>query len=383
MIPEKAVQRCEQLNVNDATYKVAEVFLSNGQLVKKGDIVLSLDSSKASYEVHSDIEGVFYTTHALGDTVRVNQGLFLALDQYSSELEDHYRRALQPIVESNQPMQPSGGQKTVTAKAQKLLNAHGLSVDLFPQDLITEKVVNDFVLSTSRRSARDAVVVQGANTNTFKRIAVIGGGKAFIQVLDCMQGSSMYPVCIYDDEVSKHGQTIYGVPVRGGVDSASIRADLDSNLFDAVVISVSGSIHFRKAVYEKLRGAGIPFASLVHRSAYLGIETKIGDGNVILANVSVGPCAEIGDNNFISAQCNIEHHNILGSHCTFGPGVMTSGSVTIEDEVKFGTGVFVEPRLVVGTQTVVSSGSIVTKNLPPKTVVFAKSSELTFKPRVE
>jgi len=379
MIPEKSVHRCEQLNVNDSSYKLAEIFFVNGSVVRKGDLVLSLDSSKASYEVRAESEGHLFTSHRVGDMVHVNQGLFLVLEHYSAASEAEYRSAIAPVLESKAAAPSDVMGKTITAKAQKLIDAHGIDSSLFKEALITEKVVNDLILSSSRRSARDAVVARGANSNRYRRIAVVGGGKAFIQLLDAMAGSLMSPVCIYDDEASKHGQSIYGVPVRGGVDVASIKADLDSDLFDAVVVSVSGSIPFRKAAYEKLKAAAIPFANVIHRSAYVGIETKIGDGNVILANATVGPCAEIGDNNFISAHCNIEHHNIVGNHCTFGPGVMTSGSVTIEDEVKFGTGVFIEPRLVLGARSVISSGCIIVRNVPPKSIAFNRSSEVVLK----
>jgi sugar O-acyltransferase (sialic acid O-acetyltransferase NeuD family) len=379
MITETSIHRCEQLNVNDSSYKLAELFFVNGSTVKKGELVISLDSSKASYEVRAENDGIFFTSHKVGDVVQVNQGLFLVLERYCPTAESEYRAALAPITESKTSTPTDAVGKTITAKAQKLLDSHGIDPQVFKESLITEKVVNDLILSSSRRSARDAVVARAANTNCYRRIAVIGGGKAFVQLLDAMTGSLMRPVCIYDDEASKRGQTIYGVPVRGSVDASLIKADLDDQLFDAVVISVSGSISFRKATYEKLKAIEIPFATVIHRSAYVGIETTIGDGNVILANTSIGPCAEIGNNNFISAHCNIEHHNILGNHCTFGPGVMTSGSVTIEDEVKFGTGVFIEPRLVLGARSVISSGCIIVKNIPPKMIAFTRASEVVLK----
>ncbi len=381
MIHETNIQRCEQLNVNDATYKVAEIRFSNGERVKRGDLVMTLDSSKASYEVHAETDGVFVTSHSLGDMVQVNQGLFLVLERYAEADAAEYQRALAPVVESRSPQSAGDSAKTITAKAKKLLDSHGINPSVFSQALITEKIVNDFILSTSRRSARDAVVARSPNTNRFRRIAVVGGGKAFIQVLDAMVGSSLCPVCIYDDESSKHGQSIYGIPVCGSVDAAAMKADLARGLFDAAVISVSGSISVRKEVFEKLRDAGIPLVNVIHRSAYIGIETALGDGNVILANVTVGPCAEIGSNNFISAHCNIEHHNIVGSHCTFGPGVMTSGSVTIEDEIKLGTGVFVEPRLVLGEHSIVGSGCVVVKNIPPRSIAFTRASEIVLKSR--
>jgi acyl-[acyl carrier protein]--UDP-N-acetylglucosamine O-acyltransferase len=68
----------------------------------------------------------------------------------------------------------------------------------------------------------------------------------------------------------------------------------------------------------------------------------------------------VGNNNFISAMCNIEHHCRVGNHCTFGPSVIFSGGVEVCDEVKFGTGIFAEPFYSFKNRIFVKSGSILT-----------------------
>ena len=150
-------------------------------------------------------------------------------------------------------------------------------------------------------------------------------------------------------------------------------------LFDFIVNTFSTSITFRKKIFIELNNAGIPFANLIHPASYIGFNNIIGQGNVVFAHVSIGPCTQIGNDNFISARCNIEHHNVLGNHCTFGPGVMTSGSVTIGNEVKFGTGVFIEPKLEIGSNSVIASGSIVIRNIDEEVVAYPHGSKLTFK----
>lgn len=80
-------------------------------------------------------------------------------------------------------------------------------------------------------------------------------------------------------------------------------------------------------------------------------------------------CAVIGDNNFLSAYVNIEYHNVLGSHNTFGPGVFTSSRAQIEDWIKFGTGVFIEPGVKIGANSIISFGSILTFDIPENSIV--------------
>ncbi|MGZ8550772.1 MAG: hypothetical protein ACXWV2_08930, partial [Chitinophagaceae bacterium] len=128
-----------------------------------------------------------------------------------------------------------------------------------------------------------------------------------------------------------------------------------------------------------LQDAGVPFTNLVHPTAYIGFNNLMGTGNIILTHVSFGPCTQIGNNNFISARCNIEHHNTMGNHCTFGPGVMTSGNVSIGDEVKFGTGVFIEPRLSIKNKSIIASGCIINRDIPENVVAYNHGVKLSFK----
>jgi acetyltransferase-like isoleucine patch superfamily enzyme len=88
----------------------------------------------------------------------------------------------------------------------------------------------------------------------------------------------------------------------------------------------------------------------------------------------------VGDNNFLSAFVNVEHHNVLGSHCTFGPGVMTSSRVIIGDRCRFGTGVFIEPGVKIGPESIIASGSIITSEVPARSIVKARV-ETVIRPR--
>jgi acetyltransferase-like isoleucine patch superfamily enzyme len=52
-----------------------------------------------------------------------------------------------------------------------------------------------------------------------------------------------------------------------------------------------------------------------------------------------------------------------------GPNCVTSGLVVIENQVRFGTGIFVEPRLKIGAGSIISSGAILTSSVPNNHIV--------------
>ncbi len=58
----------------------------------------------------------------------------------------------------------------------------------------------------------------------------------------------------------------------------------------------------------------------------------------------------------------------------FGPGVKFSGSVTVGDCTRFGAGIFVEPKITIGSNCLVASGAILIKNVPSDSIVRTKMS---------
>jgi sugar O-acyltransferase (sialic acid O-acetyltransferase NeuD family) len=207
--------------------------------------------------------------------------------------------------------------------------------------------------------------------NRRRKLLLVGAGAAAILVLDVVfRCNELMPVGILDDDKKLHGKTIFGVPVLGDVNRA---ADLyKDGVYDEVVISISTALVFRRKVFTELREQGIPFANVIDPSSTVHMNVQMGQGNIILGQCRIGPCTIVGDNNFVSAFANIEHHNRLGSHCTFGPVVSTSGLVEIGSSVKFGTGIFIEPFVKVGDESVIASGAILVAPVPPNSLVRTK-----------
>ena len=59
---------------------------------------------------------------------------------------------------------------------------------------------------------------------------------------------------------------------------------------------------------------------------------------------------------------------------------MTSGEVHLEDRVRLGTGIFVEPKLTVGAGAMVASGSIIVHSVPADHAVKTKIVTTTVVP---
>jgi acetyltransferase-like isoleucine patch superfamily enzyme len=161
-----------------------------------------------------------------------------------------------------------------------------------------------------------------------------------------------------------------GFPVLG--DTNDVNRLFNNKVFDCAIISISTNLVLRRSLFNRFASIGVSFVNAIDPNVVIHSNVKIGTGNIIIAGSRIGTCAEIRDNNFFSAFANIEHHNYVGSHNTFGPSVVFSSRVTVEDSCRFGTGIFVEPGVRIGSSSVVSSGSILRSSLEPGSTVKTK-----------
>jgi acetyltransferase-like isoleucine patch superfamily enzyme len=111
----------------------------------------------------------------------------------------------------------------------------------------------------------------------------------------------------------------------------------------------------------------------------IGDRTKIGDGTNIGSFVDLGKDVVLGKN------CNIQAHVTISNGCVLGDDVFIAPNSsllndkypkssfmtppTIRDGARIGGGVTILPNITVGEKAVVGGGSVVTKNVEPKTVV--------------
>jgi UDP-2-acetamido-3-amino-2,3-dideoxy-glucuronate N-acetyltransferase len=110
----------------------------------------------------------------------------------------------------------------------------------------------------------------------------------------------------------------------------------------------------------------------------IGDNTKIGDGTLI------GSFCDIGKNVVLGKNCNIQAHVTISNDCILGNDVFIAPNSSllndkypkstfmtppiIKDGARIGGGVTILPDVTVGEKAVIGGGSVVTKNVPARTV---------------
>jgi len=111
----------------------------------------------------------------------------------------------------------------------------------------------------------------------------------------------------------------------------------------------------------------------------IGDNTKIGDNSIIGSFVDLGKEVTLGKN------CNIQAHVTISNGCVLGDNVFIAPNSSllndkypkstfmtppiVKDGAAIGGGVTILPNVTVGEKAVVGGGSVVTKDVPPRTVV--------------
>ena len=199
-----------------------------------------------------------------------------------------------------------------------------------------------------------------------KKIAVYGasgfGREVAWLVEACAAGTSgLEVVCFIDDDSTKQGQHLNGIPVMAFDETKKMHPD-------ASVVSGLGDPAARARLMEKAADAGFAFRTLVHPRVEMSQWIQVGEGTVICAGSILTTNIKLGRHVQINLDCTIGHDVFMDDYATLAPGVHVSGCVHIGKRAYIGTGAVIingtqDKPLVIGDDVIVGAGSCVTKSI--------------------
>ena len=139
-------------------------------------------------------------------------------------------------------------------------------------------------------------------------------------------------------------------------------------------------------------GKGVKLARFINLyGCEIGDETKVGAFVEIQKNAKIGRRCKISSHTFICEGVTIEDNVFIGHGVTFTndsyPRATTpSGGLQTEQDWKveptlvkkgasIGSGATILPRITIGEHAIVGAGSVVTRNVPPRTIVWGNPAK--------
>jgi sugar O-acyltransferase (sialic acid O-acetyltransferase NeuD family) len=125
----------------------------------------------------------------------------------------------------------------------------------------------------------------------------------------------------------------------------------------------------RLRIAERLEAAGLEAINAIHRSATIAKSAVIEPGAQIHAGAVIEVDVRIGRQCIINTRAGVDHECILEDGVEIGPGATLAGLVHVEKGGWVAAGATVLPRRRIGAEAIVGAGAVVTKDVPPRTIV--------------
>lgn len=104
----------------------------------------------------------------------------------------------------------------------------------------------------------------------------------------------------------------------------------------------------------------------------IGNRTLVGIGSVIIGPVIIGNDILIAQNVVITGQ----NHNYVNVDLPISQQKDIVKEIRIEDEVWIGANVVIVPGVIIGRHSIIAAGSVVTKDVPPRSIVGGNPAKL-------
>ena len=164
-----------------------------------------------------------------------------------------------------------------------------------------------------------------------------------------------------DDEVNALNGFVGYPPILGTL------RNYVPKLGDIFISSIGGMS--RRSCSESIMQKQVEFINLIHKTARLHNNVKLGIGNFVGAYSAIGNDVEIGDFNMIQSYVVIGHDVKMGNWNRIDTHVTCVGGVLIEDEIDIHTSAVINHGVVLCSKARVAALSFVIRKVLPGTTV--------------
>jgi UDP-perosamine 4-acetyltransferase len=193
-------------------------------------------------------------------------------------------------------------------------------------------------------------------------VIILGGGghaKVLIATL-LMLGRSI--IGFVDPAASK--KSIFGVKCLG--DDSVVLHHKARNIRLVNGVGSIGSNSSRCDLFNRFKEHGFSFGTVVHPTAIIALDVRLGEGAQIMAGVVIQPGGRVGANAIVNTGAVIDHDCNVGAHVHIAPGAALSGNVRIAIGAHIGTGATIIQSTRIGAWSLVGAGAVVIRNVPAR-----------------
>lgn len=207
-----------------------------------------------------------------------------------------------------------------------------------------------------------------------KPIVIWGAGGHAKAVTQVLRFYPEYELVGYLDDVNteRRGRIFEGKEIYGGIDRLDF---LKENGIRDVIL---GFGHCRRRIENGhfLKESGFNLPSMVHPTAAVASNARIGEGVVILSGAIIDAGCAIGDFTIVNNGANISHESVIGEGSHISPGVNIAGKVVVGRGCWLGIGATIINDLIIGDYTIIGAGSVVVEHIPSGMLAYGNPAKI-------
>lgn len=352
------------LNANEPEARLVEIHVKNGAPVKQGDILFTIETTKAASDVESPQDGFFRliaeenVTYTVGDTLAVLT--YTADEPLEMEPDKQILQKFPEKINKGDNVKNAAPDLRITNPAKSLALSLGIDLTRLPSGrLITEEFIRQLHKSSDRNKSE---IVNN-------KILIFGAGGHAKAVMEMVNAQGKYEIFgIIDDNPALTGTTVLGLPVIG------TREQLTGLIEQDVRLSANGvggiiNIGLRVKIFELLSDIGFVFPVLQHPRASVEPSAQISEGVQIFANAYVGSSAILHQRCMINTGAIVSHDCEIGAYTHIAPGTLLAGQVTVGEKTLIGMGVSTAIGISIGDGARIGNGAILLADVPARAIV--------------
>lgn len=347
------------LNANEPEARLIAVHAGEGASVQKGDLLFTIETTKAAADIEAPQAGFVRLVASEGDTLAVGETLAFLTASADEPVELPGREKPAAVNPGPAPAAETG-ELRITKPARALVESLGLDFVRLPKDrLVTESLVRELAGAAgqpSRAPVNAQLIIYGAG----------GHAKA---VMEMARALGTFRIAgILDDNPALTGTSVLGIPVLG---TREILPRLYEQGLRLAANGVGGIINIgiRVGLFELLAAQGFAFPALIHPRATIEASTEIADGVQVFANAYVGSSARLHERCMINTGAIVSHDCEIGAYTHIAPGALLAGQVRVGEKALVGMGVTTAIGVQIGPGARIGNGAILLADVPERAII--------------
>lgn len=308
-------------NASDDDVIISEIFFKSGEYVDDDTIIFEYETSKAVFDFVTVKSGFLYYNFSVGDSVKVQKVVAYLSD---SELSlEETKKIFSDTSEINSL------EKNITKKALKLITEHSIDIKKFKDDLITEKVVLEYLNKLSKKEPKIDINFKDND------IVIMGIGGHASMCIDILLSQDNFNIVGFIDDKELSDKK-YNLKYLGSI--KNLDSLISMGLKHIIVgIGFSGNLKKRDKYYNEFRKK-LNIPTIIHNKSIIEDSAIINDGCQIMAGAIIGSHVKIDSNCIINSGSIISHDSIIKKSSHITPGATIAGNVTIGKRCTIGMG---------------------------------------------